>query len=134
MDANAISDFGSLSDSVASPDRCLSQTPDVYGVSRLFLWFQERNTRRPRLDVPRRDGAKGDDLVGITFERQRPLPSAGQLQVDINQDFGVEERSVLLAAGPIDPVTVAERIETVGLPGVLPTREGERVDDALDAY
>lgn len=103
-------------------------------MSHRFLGFEERNARWPRLDAQRRKRANGDDLVGITFERQRPLPSACQFQVNVNQDFSVEERSVLHASGPIDPVAVAERVETVRLARVLPPRERKRVDDALDAY
>ena len=56
--------------------------------------------------------------------------AAAHREVDVRQDAGVEQRAVQVAAGVVDAVALAERIEVVALARVHAARERERVEDA----
>ena len=53
-------------------------------------------------------------------------------EIDIGQDARVDQGAVQLAAGIVDPVALAERIEAVALPGVDLARERKRVEHAAE--
>ncbi len=77
-----------------------------------LVGVEARGQRRRAL---RRGG--GDDEVppatgrDILDQRQRHLAAADQLEIDVGEDFAVEQRAVQRAARIVDAVVLAERIE-----------------------
>ena len=61
-------------------------------------------------------------------EVEADLPAADQLDIDLGQDLGVEERAVLGAPGIVDAIARAERIEIVRRTRMLAPGHAERVD------
>ena len=64
------------------------------------------------------------------LERQveADLLAADQLDIDLGQDLGIEERAVLGAPGIVDAVAGAERIEVVRRARMLAPGQRERID------
>src|SRR5436190_5415682 len=46
-------------------------------------------------------------------QAQSDLPPAGQLDIDLGEQLGIEQRAMLDALRPVDPKPGAQRIETV---------------------
>ena len=90
------------------------------------MWLACASASSGRKRAPRggrdRSGRRLPDRQTPEFaafvERQRPLPAAGQLAVDFDQDFRIEQRPVPDALRPIDPITVAQGVEAVWLTGM----------------
>ena len=66
-------------------------------------------------DFDRRDGA-------FRGQRKADLPPAGELDVDLRQQLGVEQRAVPDAVTAVDPVTRAQGVERVLGARVPPAR------------
>ncbi len=62
------------------------------------------------------------------------LPGADQLDIDLGQKLGIEQRAVLGAPRIVDRITQAEIVEPVGAAGMLAARDKKRIDDALAAH
>ena len=68
--------------------------------------------------------------VGLDQDELR-LPGADQLEIDLGQELGVEQRAVLGAARIVDAVARAQIVEAVGPGRVLAARQQQRVDQPL---
>ena len=81
--------------------------------------------------VPRatRRGDRRPGAGRAAVEAERRLAAAHR-QVDVGEDARVEQRAVQVAAGVVDAVALAQRVEGVALAGVHASRELERVVDA----
>ena len=90
-------------------------------------------SRRTRNEPPRRLVDREPADFNPFVERQRPLAAAGQLAVDFDQNLRVEQRPVLDALRAVDPVAVAQGVEAVGLPGMFPAGQRQRIDHAVHA-
>src|SRR5690606_52837 len=91
-----------------------------------------------QLQTPNRhlSRAAGGVLGLITLQRQCSLPP-GHRQVDVCQNFRVEQSTVQLALRIVDVIAIAQRVEIVLLAGVSLPRHDQRVDhlaQLLDAY
>ena len=67
----------------------------------------------------------------ILDQRQRHLPAADQLEIDVGEDLAVEQRAVQRAARIVDAVVLAERIERDAGARMLVAGDGDRVDDGI---
>ena len=68
---------------------------------------------------------------GCLRQNELRLTGADQLDIDLRQQFGVEQRAMLGAAGIVDRVARAQIVEPVRSAGMLAPREQQRVDQAL---
>ena len=64
-------------------------------------------------------------------EQERTLSTPGQFAIDVDQNFGIEQRAVLHSPRPVDTIAIAERIETVRQAGMFFPGERQSVDNAL---
>src|SRR6202012_503476 len=67
------------------------------------------------------------------IEQQARLPSAEQFGIDFGEDLGIEERPMLGPAREIDAIALAKRIEAVRRTRMPAARQGQSIDDALEA-
>ena len=65
------------------------------------------------------------------LQAERRLAAAGELQVDVGEQLGVEQGAVLLAHGPVDPEALAERIQARRRARILAARDDQRVHRPL---
>ena len=113
------------------PDRALAQRRNEGDVRLAFVRGQARRERlRPQADergsgLHAHGGAAGFD------QNELRLPGADQFNIDLGQDFGIEQRAVLGAPGIVYPVTPAEVVETVGPAWMLAARQQQRIDESL---
>ena len=67
---------------------------------------------------------EGDGIFAVLDDAGRATAlmrlSAGHGQVDIRQDFGVQQGPVQIPLGIVHPVALAQGVQVVALPGVLP--------------
>src|SRR6185369_6021366 len=75
--------------------------------------------------------ATADVQLDLFGKPELRLTAADQLQIDLGKDLGVEQRAVLGAAGIVDTVARAQRIEIVGPDRMLAARQEQRVDQPL---
>ncbi len=87
--------------------------------------------RRQRLRPPRQQGLGAARRPRQTAENQRRLAPAAQLGIDFGQNFGVEQGAVARAPRGVDAKARAERVEAVRGARKLPSRQRQRVDDAM---
>ena len=78
----------------------------------------------------RRRGVAAGALDRFDQTEQR-LPRADQLDIDLGQQLGVEQRAVLGAPRIVDPVARAQIVEPVRAAGMLAARQQQRVDQPL---
>ena len=70
-------------------------------------------------------------LAGLRRQDQLRLPGPDQVDVDLGQKLGVEQRAVLGAAGIVDRIARAEIVETVRHARMLAPRQQQRVDQPV---
>lgn len=66
--------------------------------------------------------------AALGHERKADLPAAGQFDIELREQLSIEQRAVLDAMAPVDPVARAERVQAVL--GARMQRAGNR--DAVD--
>ena len=117
--------------SVLPPDRGFAQRRDKGAVSvELF----RHNPRRQRLRARANDDRRHARFAAATHARGKAevgLPRADQLDIDLGQQLGVEQRAVLDPLGVVDLVARAEIVEPVRAAGMLAARQHQRVDQPL---
>ena len=97
----------------------------------LVLGREARRQGRGRgadLDGRRRPAAACGAMVPSA---KRRLPAAEQLEIDLRQNLGVEQRAVLGAGAVVDAVAGAERVEAVRSVRMAAARQQQRVDEAM---
>ena len=110
-----------FSPSVATNSRCAARSASLTrGAS------ATSRSRRDRGAVARRAAARA--ALG---EAELRLARADQLQIDLGQDLGVEQRAVLGAARIVDAVARAQIVEPVRPGRMLAARQQQRVDQPL---
>jgi len=67
----------------------------------------------------------------IRRQDQLRLPGADQVDIDLGQKFGVEQRAVLGAARIVDRIARAEIVEPVRNAGMLAPRQQQRVHQPI---
>src|SRR6478752_1702805 len=74
------------------------------------------------------------DRGGRAFggERKADLPPAGEFDIDLREQLGIEQRAVEHAVAAIDSVTHAERVERMLGPRMAPACQHQRVDHPLE--
>ena len=90
-------------------------------------WRQRHQTLPPRHFARCADAY----LAGLGRQDQLRLPGTDQIDVDLGQKLGVEQRAVLGSAGIVDRIARAEVIEPVRNAGVLAPCQQQRVDQPL---
>ena len=75
-------------------------------------------------------GLQMADIVGFR-QGQGDLAAADELQINIGEKLGVQQRAVLCAFCNINAVTLAERVKAVGTHGVAFLGERQRINDPL---
>jgi hypothetical protein len=70
-------------------------------------------------------------LPGLGDQRQADLPAAKQLQIDIGEDFAVEQRAVQGALRIVDAIVLAQRIEADPRPGMALARHHHGINDIV---
>ena len=73
----------------------------------------------------------GAGVAGLGRQDQLRLPRPDQIDIDLGQKLGVEQRAVLGAAGIVDRIARAEIIEPVRHAGMLAPRQQQRVDQPV---
>ncbi len=68
------------------------------------------------------------DLGG---QDQLRLPGSDQIDIDLRQKLGVEQRAVLGAAGIVDGITRAEIVKAVRHAGMFAPRQQQGIDEPL---
>ena len=120
---------------VAEPDRVARRgSPSRYAVGPISLGVTRKRRGTGRAPMRRDVVAAGDASARrsiVLAEDQARLPSADQLDIDLGEQLGVEERAVEGAPADVDLVARAERIERIRPGRVLAPRQHQRVDDAL---
>src|SRR3546814_5639591 len=86
-----------------------------------------RGTNRANRDF-RRKFHICNAFLFLLCKTEADLTAAGQLDVKLGQQFGVEQRAMLDAVAAVDAVTGAERIQAVLGAGVKLPRYGDGVD------
>ncbi len=72
----------------------------------------------------------GRGLLLVAAQAERRLSPADQLEIDLGQELGIEQRAVLLAARVVDSEAPAQGIEIGRRAGLLAPRELDGVDRA----
>ena len=67
-------------------------------------------------------------IEGLGRQNQLRLPGPDQIDIDLGQKFGVEQRAVFGAAGIVDRIARAEVVEAVRHARMLASRQQKRVD------
>ena len=70
-------------------------------------------------------------VAGLRGQDQLRLPRPDQVDIDFGQQFGVEQRAVLGAAGIVDRIARAESVEPVRHAGMLAARQQQRIDQPI---
>ena len=107
--------------SIASSERSCAASSASLGADDRYADRAARDAARPRPPSP----AAG--CAGL--EPERGLAAAHR-EVHVREDARIEQRPVQVAAGVVDAVALAERVEAVALARVHAPRERERVADA----
>ena len=68
------------------------------------------------------------DVLG---EAKLSLAAADQLEINLGQDFGVEQRPMLGAPRIVDVIARAQRVEIIGPGRMLAPRQHQRIDQPL---
>ena len=114
---------------IFAPERIRSELLDEGGVGRALRIRQARD-QGPLTDfaAPARCARQAPPPRGLRGEIEADLPAADQLDIDLGQDFRVEQRAVLRALGIVDAIAGAERIEIVRRTRMLAPGQREGVD------
>ena len=91
---------------------------------------------RARPGDPRGLAGSGCDrsgIGGLGNQAEANLPPASQLDIDLGEQLGVEQRAVLDPLRPIDAVTGAQRVEAVLCARMARAGENQRVDHPRQA-
>lgn len=92
-------------------------------------------TWRPRFaDYHRSRCPIDQDTARIGDQAKSYLPSAGELDIDLREKLGIEQRAVLHAMAAVDTEADAEGVEAVLRSWMLRTRKREGVDHAAHAH
>ena len=67
-------------------------------------------------------------LAGLGRQRQPDLAPAGELDIDLGQQLGVEKSAVSNPVAPVDAIAGAQRVERMLGTGMAASREGQRVE------
>ena len=93
------------------------------------------DARRPSATaaLAQRDGAVAAMAAPLAAfgKTELRLARADQLEIDLGQNFGVEQRAVLGAARIVDAVARAQIVEPVGPGRMLAPRQQQRIDQPL---
>ena len=89
--------------------------------------------RQRRLALPPWRFAKSAGLrgAGVRGQDQLRLPRPDQVDIDLGQQLGVEQRAMLGAAGIVDRIARAEIVQPVRHARMLAARQQQRVDQPL---
>src|SRR6185312_10681321 len=102
-----------------APDRLVAQRGDEGPVS-LAVGIGNPRDKRHRALPPWRLARRADpDLARIGRQNELRLPRADEIDIDLGQQLGIQQRAVLGAAGIVDRITRAEIVEPVGDAGMF---------------
>ena len=90
--------------------------------------IEPRRQRRRPLPGRSRRQRSADRQPGFLDQCQRHLPSADQLEIDVGEDFGIEQRAMQRPPRIVDAIVLAQRIEIDAGAGVLFAGEDDGVD------
>jgi hypothetical protein len=95
--------------------------------------FFADSRRQRRLALPPRHFAvsAGAGIAGFRSQNELRLAGPDQIDVDLGQQLGVEQRAVLGAARIVDRIARAEIVETVRHAGMLAPRQQQRIDQPV---
>ena len=73
------------------------------------------------------------DFINLGGQAEPDLPPAGQLDIDLRQQLGVEQRAVPGAVAAVDAIAGAQRVERILGPGMARTGQRHGIDHPLTA-
>jgi hypothetical protein len=91
--------------------------------------FSFENPHAPRSLAP--SSAQPNINIQVNVEAAPTLPGPDQIDINLGQKLGVEQRAVLGAAGIVDRIARAEIVETIRHARVLAPRQQQRVDQPV---
>ncbi len=116
---------------IVPPDRAFAERGDEGDVGFALLWCEPRRQRlRSHPDDGRYDLRPARVVVAFDQDQLR-LARADQLDIDLSQDLGIQQRAVLGAARIVDAVANTQVVEPIGSARMLAARQKQRVDEAL---
>ena len=116
---------------IIPPQRILAQRRDEFAVRRAFRIGEARRQRHGAL-APHCDAAARVAAARAALgEAELRLARADQLQIDLGQDLGVEQRAVLGAPRIVDAIARAQIVEPVRPGRMLAARQQQRIDQPL---
>src|SRR5688572_18034277 len=92
------------------------------------MWARRAEFAMARLERGDRD-RRG---AGLGSEREADLPAAGELDIDLREQLGVEQRAVQHTVAAVDAVTHVQRVERMLGARMAAACEHQRVDHPLE--
>ena len=116
---------------IIPPQSFLAQRRHEFAVRRA-IGIAEARRKRHLAFAPHRDAVAARAAARAALgQAELRLARADQLQIDLGQDLGVEQRAVLGAARIVDAVARAQIVEPVRARRMLAARQQQRVDQPL---
>lgn len=77
------------------------------------------------------DGGGNKGVLGIGGQLKPDLAAAGQLDIDLGEQFGVKQRPVPGTVAAVDSITGAQRVERILGPGMAHAGQGNGIDHPI---